>query len=274
MICLEIFAFSVSKKVMLKRLLMFLSEKRLLWPAIAGLAVADAALLYLVLVPDNARQTPLMSVFAPAQAAEPVAPAPPSLPPAPPPPPPRPIMHPPSIEKMLQSGTLIVVSKASQRMFVFVDGRLWKESPVSTGKKGHETPIGVFPVLQKRKEHFSNLYDNAPMPFMQRLTWDGIALHAGRVPGYAASHGCVRIPHGTAEELFKMNNRTATTVVIGDAPLTSVAAARTYALTAKLPIRSTLAPEPPPKAPEVPKVPSIVPQLPTAVTPGAVTAKP
>jgi hypothetical protein len=75
-------------------------------------------------------------------------------------------------------------------------------STVSTGRPGHETPTGVFTILQKRKEHYSNLYNNAPMPFMQRLTWDGIALHAGNLPGHPASHGCIRLPLGFAERLF------------------------------------------------------------------------
>lgn len=225
---------------MIKRILIFLFKKRLLWPLIAALAVVDAGLVYLIVAPNVPFDSPLLAT----------APTVPKGPPAPPPPPPPPPMiHPPSVEAMLQSGTLIVVSKKSQRMFVFIDGQLWRESPVSTGKKGHETPNGVYPVLQKRVEHFSNLYDDAPMPFMQRLTWDGIALHAGRVPGYPASHGCVRIPHGTAKELFERAERTATTVVIGDAPLANVVEARDYALNANLPIRSTLAPVPPPVKP-------------------------
>ena len=67
---------------------------------------------------------------------------------------------------------------------------------------GHDTPTGTFTILQKRRTHFSNIYDNAPMPFMQRLTWDGIALHAGQIPGTPASHGCVRLPTAFARHLF------------------------------------------------------------------------
>ena len=74
-------------------------------------------------------------------------------------------------------------------------------------KPGHETPTGTYPILEKRRRHFSNLYNNAPMPFMQRLTWDGIALHAGQIPGYPASHGCVRLPHAFAEKLFAITER-------------------------------------------------------------------
>ena len=65
---------------------------------------------------------------------------------------------------------------------------------MSTGRPGHATPTGRFPIIEKHREHYSNLYNNAPMPFMQRLTMDGIALHAGQIPGYPASHGCVRLP--------------------------------------------------------------------------------
>ena len=73
-------------------------------------------------------------------------------------------------------------------------------SPAS--KPGYDTPAGIYSVIQKEAEHYSNLYEDASMPFMQRITWSGIALHAGALPGYAASHGCVRMPHGFAEQLF------------------------------------------------------------------------
>jgi hypothetical protein len=143
---------------------------------------------------------------------------------------------------MLRSGTLIVISKKSQNMFVFSDGAPWASTPVSTGKRRHETPSGVFPILQKHKLHHSNIYSGAPMPFMQRLTWSGIALHAGWVPGYPASHGCVRVPRAFAQSLFKLTNMSATTVVIGDDPLETDAHAQQFALTARLPVHSALAP--------------------------------
>ena len=78
------------------------------------------------------------------------------------------------------------------------------ESPVSSGSDGYETPPGVFSIVQKELEHHSNLYDDASMPFMQRLTWTGIALHAGALPGYAASHGCVRLPNDFAEHIYDL----------------------------------------------------------------------
>src|SRR3546814_17551293 len=91
---------------------------------------------------------------------------------------------------------------------------------VSTGMKGHRTTTGEFPVLQKRQWHRSNLYSNAPMPFMQRLTWDGIALHAGKNPGYPASHGCIRLPREFAEHLFGVTDH-GQVVVVADYTLRS-----------------------------------------------------
>ena len=96
----------------------------------------------------------------------------------------------------------IVVSIPLQRAFVYRGGELIGISTVSTGREGHETPVGTFNILQKRQEHYSNLYDNAPMPFMQRLTWDGVALHGGQVLDGPASHGCIRLPPAFARRLF------------------------------------------------------------------------
>ena len=91
----------------------------------------------------------------------------------------------------------VVSIKSQQVTFYDADGWILK-APVSTGVKGRETPAGVFAVLQKNIDHRSNLYDDAHMPHMQRLTWNGIAMHGGPLPGYAASHGCVRMPYGFA----------------------------------------------------------------------------
>ena len=95
----------------------------------------------------------------------------------------------------------IVSIKSQQITFYDADGWISK-APVSTGVKGRETPAGVFAVLQKNREHYSSLYDDAAMPHMQRLTWNGIAFHGGPLPGYAASHGCVRMPYGFARNMF------------------------------------------------------------------------
>ena len=97
---------------------------------------------------------------------------------------------------------MAIVSIKSQEVTIYdADGWI-RRAPVSTGTTGRETPAGVFSVLEKDKDHHSNLYDDASMPNMQRVTWSGIALHGGPLPGYAASHGCVRMPYGFAEELF------------------------------------------------------------------------
>ena len=97
---------------------------------------------------------------------------------------------------------MAIVSIKSQRV-TFYDAEGWiLRAPVSTGTTGRETPAGVFALLEKNKDHRSNMYDDAAMPNMQRITWNGIALHGGPLPGYAASHGCVRMPFGFAEKLF------------------------------------------------------------------------
>ncbi|WP_315782804.1 MULTISPECIES: L,D-transpeptidase [unclassified Bradyrhizobium] len=95
----------------------------------------------------------------------------------------------------------IVSIKAQKVTFYDAEGWIWR-APVSTGVAGRETPAGVFAVLEKDKDHRSTLYDDAWMPNMQRITWNGVALHGGPLPGYAASHGCVRMPYGFAEKLF------------------------------------------------------------------------
>src|SRR6201747_1716221 len=97
---------------------------------------------------------------------------------------------------------MAVVSIKSQKVtFYDADGWIFR-APVSTGTTGRETPAGVFALIEKDKDHHSTLYDDAWMPNMQRITWNGIALHGGPLPGYAASHGCVRMPFGFAEKLF------------------------------------------------------------------------
>jgi len=108
---------------------------------------------------------------------------------------------------------LIVVSLSTQRAVVYRNGVPIGISTVSTGRKGYETPTGIFIILEKQVEHFSTTYDNAPMPYMQRLTWKGIALHAGNLPGYPASHGCIRLPHEFARHLYQNTQRGMTVVI-------------------------------------------------------------
>jgi hypothetical protein len=128
--------------------------------------------------------------------------------------------------ELAQSGAVeIVVSIPLQRAFVYRGATLIGVSTVSTGKKGHATPTGRFPILEKRPKHFSNRYNNAPMPFMQRLTWDGIALHAGQIPGHPASHGCVRLPLAFARLLFGVTRVGATVHILPHAPAAAEALA-------------------------------------------------
>ena len=110
---------------------------------------------------------------------------------------------------------MILVSIPEQMMHVYRNGILIGRSTVSTGSKGHDTPGGVFTILEKRQSHRSKKYNNAPMPNMQRLTWTGIAMHSGQLPGYAASHGCIRLPYDFSQLLFATTSRGGT-VVIGD----------------------------------------------------------
>ena len=96
----------------------------------------------------------------------------------------------------------IVISIPLQRAYVYRGGALIGASTVSSGRKGYESPIGRFQILEKKRVHRSNRYDDAPMPYMQRLNWFGVALHAGEIPGRPASHGCIRLPTGFAKALF------------------------------------------------------------------------
>ena len=109
--------------------------------------------------------------------------------------------------------TLVIVNLKTQRLTLFRNGVPIAASTVSTGRKGYSTPTGVFTILQKKVEHYSSTYDNAPMPYMQRLTWGGVALHAGQLPGYPASHGCIRLPLDFAKLLYGVT-KLGTTVVL------------------------------------------------------------
>ena len=112
---------------------------------------------------------------------------------------------------------LIIVNRASQRLVVYRNGIPIAVSTVSTGRAGRRTPTGVFTILEKQVTHFSSLYDSAPMPYMERLTWDGVAMHGGTLPGYPASHGCIRLPHAFAKLLYG-ETRVGTVVVVTDSP--------------------------------------------------------
>jgi hypothetical protein len=101
----------------------------------------------------------------------------------------------------------IMVNLSMQKLEVFRGGTLIARSSVSSGRPGHSTPVGTFTILEKQVMHHSNLYHNAPMPFMQRLTWHGVAMHAGVLPGSPASHGCIRLPSEFARKLYEITSR-------------------------------------------------------------------
>jgi lipoprotein-anchoring transpeptidase ErfK/SrfK len=110
----------------------------------------------------------------------------------------------------------IVISLSTQRAFVYRGSTMVAATTISSGKDGKDTPLGTYPILQKEQEHKSNLYNDASMPFMQRLTWDGIAIHAGNNPGFPDSHGCIRVPTGFAKRLFGVTSLGTTVTVTDD----------------------------------------------------------
>ena len=111
---------------------------------------------------------------------------------------------------------MAIVALSEQHVTIYdAEGKILR-APVSTGQSGYETPAGIYSVLEKNREHYSNLYDDASMPFMQRITWSGIALHAGQLPGHPASHGCIRLPTGFAERLFDSTKVGMRVVIVRD----------------------------------------------------------
>ncbi len=139
---------------------------------------------------------------------------------------------------------IVVVSIKHQSLKVYDADGLFAETPVSTGMPGHATPLGIFSVIQKNKWHRSNIYSGAPMPYMQRLTWSGVAMHAGVLPGYPASHGCIRMPNQFATQMWSWTRMGARVVVTPD-EISPVAISH--------PLLATRRPEPaPPPAPEPP----------------------
>ena len=116
-------------------------------------------------------------------------------------------------EAVRTGPVVLVVSLDEQLAYVYRNGIRVGVASVSTGRAGHTTPTGVFTILQKDKDHHSKKYDNAPMPYAERLTWDGVALHAGGLPGYPSSHGCIHLPSEFAELLFGITEMGMTVVV-------------------------------------------------------------
>jgi len=112
-----------------------------------------------------------------------------------------------------QGPLIVAISIEKQRVRVYDTNGLFAESPVSTGMRGHPTPMGVFSIIQKHKLHHSNIYSGAPMPYMQRITWSGVAMHAGVLPGYPASHGCIRMPMAFAMKMWNWTRMGARVVI-------------------------------------------------------------
>jgi lipoprotein-anchoring transpeptidase ErfK/SrfK len=183
--------------------------------SIAGLSVAAVAWL----TPTAAVATSAEPSLFPIRIAPPPAAA---TPPADKPRPHRPIERNPDkvarVEGKItppQGQLLITVSIDKQRVTLFADGKMVTSSPVSTGTPGHPTPMGVFSIIQKRRHHFSNLYGSS-MPYMQRLTWSGVAMHQGPLPGRPASHGCVRLTNEFADFLWRTTRIGARVIITRD----------------------------------------------------------
>lgn len=118
------------------------------------------------------------------------------------------------------SGPLvIIINLQDQSLSAYRNGIRIARSSISSGVKGRRTPAGVFTILEKEVTHFSNKYHHAPMPYMQRLTWEGVALHGGDLPGYPASHGCIRLPREFAKRLYSLTVRGTTVIVVDEKSL-------------------------------------------------------
>ena len=127
-------------------------------------------------------------------------------------------------ELSAEGPVLVAVSLGSQTAAVYRNGIKIGSCEISAGRKGHETPTGVFHILNKDAHHHSKNYNNAPMPYSERLTWDGVALHAGGLPGYPSSHGCIHLPYDFSKKLFGITHKGTTVVVTNDGPDVHVSA--------------------------------------------------
>ena len=119
-------------------------------------------------------------------------------------------------EKLPPGPLQIVISIKKQQLTLYAGGQPVAHSQVSTGVPGHPTPQGVFSIIQKQIYHESNLYSSAPMPYMQRITWSGVAMHQGVVPGHPASHGCIRLPAAFAKRLWSLTKVGARVIIAQD----------------------------------------------------------
>ena len=128
---------------------------------------------------------------------------------------------------------LIIVSTPDQLLYVYRNGIRIGRSTVSTGRPGHRTPAGVFTILQKQVDHYSTIYHGASMPFMERLTWGGVALHGGNLPGFADSHGCIRLPLTFAKLLYTITDKGTTVMVTNGATNSEISDHPGYLLSSK-----------------------------------------
>ena len=134
----------------------------------------------------------------------------------------------------------VIVEIAKQQVEVYGQDGLIERASISTGMPGHPTPLGVFSVISKARWHQSNIYSGAPMPYMQRITWSGIAMHAGPRPGYPASHGCIRLPEDFAIRLFH-TTKVGARVIVTREPTAPVAIAHPKLFEPKPPVDNTVA---------------------------------
>jgi lipoprotein-anchoring transpeptidase ErfK/SrfK len=151
-----------------------------------------------------------------------------------------------------QGPLIIAISIQKQRLKVYDAAGFFAESPISSGMAGHPTPMGVFSVIQKQKLHHSNIYSGAPMPYMQRITWSGIAIHAGVLPGYPASHGCIRMPMAFAMKMWNWTKMGAR-VVVTPGEMTPADFSHPLLVAQKVVPQPSVADEPKPDAPAATK---------------------
>jgi lipoprotein-anchoring transpeptidase ErfK/SrfK len=151
-----------------------------------------------------------------------------------------------------QGPLIIAISIQKQKLKIYDANGFFAETPISTGMRGHPTPMGLFSVIQKRKLHHSNIYSGAPMPYMQRITWSGVAMHAGVLPGYPASHGCIRMPTAFAIKMWNWTKMGAR-VVITPGDMTPATFSHALLATQKVAPRPAAANEPQPNAPPAAK---------------------
>jgi lipoprotein-anchoring transpeptidase ErfK/SrfK len=147
-----------------------------------------------------------------------------------------------------QGPLIIAVSINKQQLKIYDANGFYAQSPVSSGMPGHSTPTGVFSVIQKHKLHHSNIYSNAPMPYMQRITWSGVALHAGVLPGYPASHGCIRMPTGFAIKMWNWT-RMGARVIVAPGELSPASFSHPFLPSLKVAPQPVVAEQPMPDAP-------------------------